>query len=117
MNKLPEPPKRALRFLRWFCRDDFLEEIEGDLLELFEREVADHPAKARRAFRWGVLRHFRPAFLRPFTLFSPYINVAMFRNYLIVAWRNMLNQKLFSFINIGGLALGLASFMLISLFV
>jgi hypothetical protein len=26
----PHPPKRPLHFLRWFCREDYLEEIEGD---------------------------------------------------------------------------------------
>ncbi len=24
------PSKRALQFLRWFCREDHLDEIEGD---------------------------------------------------------------------------------------
>jgi hypothetical protein len=27
--------RRALRFLRWFCPDYLLEEIEGDLLQKF----------------------------------------------------------------------------------
>jgi hypothetical protein len=27
------PPKRPLQFLRWFCSEDCLEEIEGDLSE------------------------------------------------------------------------------------
>lgn len=38
-------------------------------------------------------------------------------NYLITAWRNILNHKLFSTINILGLAIGLAAVMLIALFV
>jgi putative ABC transport system permease protein len=38
----------------------------------------------------------------------------MFRNYLKIAWRNLVKHKLFSFINIGGLAVGMAvSFMLL----
>ncbi len=28
------PPKTFLKFLRWFCREGYLEEIEGDLTEL-----------------------------------------------------------------------------------
>ncbi|MET0637876.1 MAG: hypothetical protein ABWZ25_17730 [Chitinophagaceae bacterium] len=24
-----------LRFLRWFCREEFIEEIEGDLTEIY----------------------------------------------------------------------------------
>jgi putative ABC transport system permease protein len=41
----------------------------------------------------------------------------MFRNYLIIALRNIVRHKLYSFINIAGLAVGLASLILIILFV
>ncbi|MBT6037264.1 MAG: ABC transporter permease, partial [Kordiimonadaceae bacterium] len=38
-------------------------------------------------------------------------------NYIISAWRNIYNHKLFSAINILGLSIGLAAVMLIALFV
>ena len=41
----------------------------------------------------------------------------MLRNYLIVAVRNLLKNRLYSFINIGGLAVGLAACLIILLFV
>lgn len=41
----------------------------------------------------------------------------MIFNYIKIAWRNMLRQKLFSLINISGLAIGLAVCMLIMLYV
>ena len=41
----------------------------------------------------------------------------MISNYLKIAWRNLLKNKAFSIINIAGLAIGLACFMLISLYV
>jgi putative ABC transport system permease protein len=41
----------------------------------------------------------------------------MFRNYVTVAIRNLVNNKLYSAINIGGLAVGLAACLLILLFV
>jgi putative ABC transport system permease protein len=37
----------------------------------------------------------------------------MYRNYLIIAWRNIRKNKIFSFINIAGLALGMAACLLI----
>jgi putative ABC transport system permease protein len=41
----------------------------------------------------------------------------MFKNYIVTAWRNIIANPLFSFINIFGLTLGLASCILILLFV
>jgi putative ABC transport system permease protein len=41
----------------------------------------------------------------------------MFKNYLKLALRNMRNQKIYSFINIGGLAVGLAASILLLLWV
>lgn len=41
----------------------------------------------------------------------------MFKNYFVTAVRNLLNQKLYTLINVGGLAIGLAVCLLILLFV
>lgn len=46
-----------------------------------------------------------------------YIEGKMFKNYFKIAFRKMMQQKMHSFINIGGLALGIASFLLISVYV
>lgn len=43
--------------------------------------------------------------------------MAMLRSYLKIAWRNLLKNKTFSLINIFGLAVGLACFILIALYV
>src|SRR5687768_5231347 len=41
----------------------------------------------------------------------------MLKNYLTIALRNMLRHKGFTFINISGLAIGMAAFLVIMLFV
>src|SRR6266576_3696688 len=41
----------------------------------------------------------------------------MLKNYLKIAWRNLMKNKLFSFINIAGLSIGLACCMLIVLYI
>lgn len=41
----------------------------------------------------------------------------MFKNYLTIAWRNLKRNKIYSFINIAGLSIGLACAMLIILYV
>src|SRR5688500_1255431 len=40
----------------------------------------------------------------------------MLRNYLKISWRNLVQNKVYSFINIAGLAIGLAVCMLIVLY-
>ncbi|MEO8712233.1 MAG: ABC transporter permease, partial [Parafilimonas sp.] len=41
----------------------------------------------------------------------------MFKNYFKTAWRNLTRNKVYAFINIGGIAIGLAAFWLIALYV
>ncbi len=41
----------------------------------------------------------------------------MLKNYMVIAWRNLMKNKAFSFLNITGLAIGMASAMLILLWV
>src|ERR1700689_3329832 len=41
----------------------------------------------------------------------------MFKNYLKIAWRNLIKNKASSFINIGGLAVGMAVAMIIGLWI
>jgi putative ABC transport system permease protein len=59
---------------------------------------------------WKFSRFSRPG-PRPITLNT------MIKNYFKIAWRNLLRNRAFSAINITGLSIGLASCMLISLYV
>jgi putative ABC transport system permease protein len=43
--------------------------------------------------------------------------IPMLRNYLKIAVRNLLKSKLFSFINIAGMAISIGTFLIITLFV
>jgi len=117
MSSLSQPPKHALKFLRWFCREDFIDEIEGNLVELFEKQSLDNPAKARQQFILNTLRHFRPEYLRLFhstkkskTLSS----IDMIFNYIKLALRNLRKRPSFSFINIFGLALAMSVCLLLN---
>ena len=112
----PDPPKYATRFLRWFCREDHLEEIEGNLIELFDKRAENAQKQANRLFYWEVLLHFRPEYIRSLKGIQQLITYAMFKNYFKIAWRSMLKQKLYTSINIGGLSVGLTCFMLIFLY-
>lgn len=113
----PDPPKRALNFLRWFCREDYLEEFEGDLVELFEEGYELSPAKARRQFSWSVVRYFRPEFIKFFRSKNRINPIIMLKNDLKVAWRSLKKQPFFTFLNTFGLAVGMAGGLLVALFI
>ncbi len=111
------PPKNALRFLRWFCREDYLEEIEGDLIEVFKKDFQSSPRQARWRFTWSVLRYLRPKFMKSFKLFENKNKFHMYGNYLTVSRRTLIKNKWYTLINVAGLALGLGSSIFIFLFV
>lgn len=113
---MPSPNKTALKFFRWFCRKDYLEEIEGDLVELFEKQYETAPGRAKRRFIWSVLRYFRPGFIRSFSPINSN-TTTMFKNNIKIAWRNLKRQPFFTFLNTFGLAIGIAGTLLISLFI
>ena len=55
-----EPPKLTNRILRWFCREDLLEDIEGDIAEIFIKQTREKGfRKASILYFWNVLRFFR----------------------------------------------------------
>jgi putative ABC transport system permease protein len=113
-----QPPKWIFRFLEWFCPPHLAEEIEGDLVERFARQVRTlGPAKARQKLIWSAVCFFRPGILLrnkfSFTLNSLY----MLSNYFKISARIMFRNKAFSLINISGLVLGMTGAMLLFLWV
>jgi putative ABC transport system permease protein len=112
------PPELGLRFLAWFCPPALYEGIEGDLCEQFEEDVKTSGARiARRKFVLNVFRFFRPSIILRNRFSTELIHFTMFRNYLTIAYRNVLKNKVFSAINVFGLAIGLAACLLIFQFV
>lgn len=112
------PPRMIIMFLRWFCPDHLMEEIEGDLVQRFQRDVGTFGAvKARRRFVWNAIRFFRPGIILRNNLSYRILNTIMLRNYLTIAFRNVAKNKVFSAINIFGLSIGLAACLLIFQFV
>jgi putative ABC transport system permease protein len=113
----PKPPKYALKFLHWFCREDYIEEIEGDLTELFKKQYEYFPMKAKWKFTWSVLKYFRPEFIKKFRINYRANSAAMFRHNLLITYRNFLRYKSTFFINLMGLSTGLACALLIYLWI
>lgn len=111
------PPQWAVKFFRWFCNDHLSEGVLGDITELYERRVKSiGRKKANLHFIWNVIQFIQPFALRK-KRGSYHINtLAMFSNNLKVAWRSMARQKMYTAIKIGGFALGLATCIVIAIF-
>jgi putative ABC transport system permease protein len=108
-NMKTEPPRLAKRFLSWYCRPELLEDLEGDLNEYFERNSKTKGrAKARLIYTLDVFK-----FLRSYTVRKPdFLNLFTQRNmigsYIKISGRSIVRNKLFSFINIAGLAVSMS---------
>ncbi len=114
---MKKPPSITQRLLRWYCDPVFLEEIEGDLHELYREWVAEFGVqKANRLYFFHTIKFFRPFALRR-NYHSNTYRTMMFKHYFTVAYRNLVKHKSFSIINIAGLALGITCFTLIALYV
>src|SRR3954469_15843839 len=100
------PPKNAVKFLRWFCREDCVEEIEGDLTEIFETEYGQSTRKANWKFVLRVIKYFRPEFIKSFRSNHPSNQQAMFRHNFLLTYRNFLRYKSSFLINLIGLSTG-----------
>ncbi len=112
------PPKLPLRFFRWFCHPKLLKYIEGDLMELYEERVKEFgKRKADIKFITDVLLLFRPGIIRPSEKHQRLNHYDMLKNYLTISWRSLRKQKMYSFIKIGGFAIGVAACLLIALFI
>lgn len=115
-KKLVDPPRFGLRLLRFYCREDRIDEILGDLLELFERSFEQSPSIARVVFMLNVFRFMKwsnlkmsKSSMKIFSNFSLYV-----KNFNIarrVLWRNKINTTL----NVISIAIGFAGFLLIGL--
>ena len=118
MKEKSAPPKYMIRFFRWFCHPDYLEDIEGDLLERFDHNAKEINYKtAKREFIRDILKLFRPEIIKPVEGTYRLNFYGMFKNYLKISWRNIAKNKVFSLINISGLSLGLTCSILIALWV
>jgi predicted permease len=117
MNK-PMPPSLALRFFQWYCHPRLRDHIEGDLLEVYQKRVKKSgKRKADLQFTIDVLLLLRPGIIRRGNKNHSINQVDMLQHYFTIGWRNLLRNKGYSFINIGGLALGMTVAMLIGLWV
>ena len=120
MSKSPihKPPKWADRFLQWYCDEELVNEIQGDLHEMYHLRCDKMSrVRAQMLFIWEVFRSFKASNIKKSNGYKNLNYFNMFKNNYIISVRNLMKHKFYSFIKVSGLAIGLASVILISSFV
>jgi len=86
---------------------------------IFKQVTGKNPAEYKNELKKDFSSYNSRSYNRLTTAILPIKSnrYGMFKNYLKIAWRNLVRQRLYSVINIAGLATGLAVCMLIMLYV
>jgi ABC-type antimicrobial peptide transport system permease subunit len=119
----PKPPHWAVWLLSRFCPDGMEDELQGDLQEMYLYWLKTAGlSKARwryilavlqliRPFRWSQTNRDNDYTYQKTLIYQP----AMLPNYLKIAFRKLARNKVYSFINVLGLTLGICTCLVIYL--
>ena len=108
------PPKLPLRILRWFCSEERIEELEGDLHEVYQDSYERNPRTATLDYWWMTFRSFRYYALKNSKqkkINSMIHFLILLKHQLKLIFRQLWQQKMTTAINITGLTIGLAGFI------
>lgn len=112
-EKTSRPPRLSRWLMERVARSEEIDTIIGDMDEFFV-SVCEQQGRVRaRVWYWTQVFKSIPVLL----FNSVYWRFVMLKNYLKVTLRNIRNHKIYSLINISGLAVGLACCILIFLYV
>ncbi|UCC41391.1 MAG: ABC transporter permease [Candidatus Aminicenantes bacterium] len=112
-NKNNAPPLLGEKILKIFLPGGESESVAGDYEELYA-EIAQTRGKSR-AYAWYWIQIVKSIWTG-ITVYA-WWSLAMFRNYLTIALRYLKRHKIYSFINISGLAIGMACCVLILMWI
>jgi putative ABC transport system permease protein len=113
MKNKPIPPRLAWWLFRKFIPPEERKYLQQAMIEVFEDLYAHKSKGAAWLWFWSQLLRSLPALLSN----SLYWSVQMIKNYTKITFRNLKKNKFYSFINITGLAIGIASCLIIFLWV
>ncbi|UCE40267.1 MAG: ABC transporter permease [Candidatus Aminicenantes bacterium] len=108
-----KPPRIAARILEYIIQKDIRYGAMGDLEEQFFLMEQENGLLRARLLYWKQILGALPYFIKNAILWS----FVMFKNYFKTTFRNTTRHKGYSFINLAGLAIGLACTLLILLWV
>ena len=112
----PQPPFLADRLLTWFCDPYLIEDLQGDLYELYQQALPKGKLKADSLYWWLVFRSFRWSALKKNQKLKN-SGIMITRNNFKVAFRVLWRDRFNTAINLFGLTIGITCFILLGLFV
>ncbi len=112
MQQFHPPPKIARWIIHRFLPKKELVYLGGDFDEIYNSIRTEKGRSAAGRWYWFQLIQSLPEIF----LNSIFWSLVMFQNYLKITFRNFKRHKGYSFINLAGLSVGMASFILILLF-
>ena len=112
-----QPPKWAARLLIWFSGQAQIEDLQGDMEEIFYHDVKTKSLfKAKLnywkqviglLFSYALKKRQRDQAFHPLSAFN-FSNAGMIQNYFKVSLRSLARNRFFTFINVLGLAFGMS---------
>lgn len=112
-----QPPKWVDRLLEWYCADHYLEEVQGDLHEWFQRRVRKSSLrKARWLYLYDVIAYLRLFRIKKLNDMENNNN-RLFLNYVKMATRQYKRNFGYAMLNLIGLTIGLLSTLLIAMYI
>lgn len=113
--KSQSPPRFAQVLFDWFCKGATVEDLRGDIDELFTRNLKRMSASKARAIYWRQALSLIFSYAvksrkkqRRFQDSSSLPDFSMLSNYFVTATRNLAKQRFFTIINVTGLATGMS---------
>jgi len=113
MNPSPRPSPLAAWLIRRMFPDEGGCSVLGDMVETFHEIAASESPFRARVWFWGQGLKAIPSYV----LDEVRWETTMLKNYLLVAWRNLRRNGIYSALNLGGLAVGIAAFLLLTLYI
>ena len=111
-------PSWAEKFLRLICPADRYEEIEGDVIQSYNRRLQTSGLRAANRFLFfNVIKYIRPGILFRNKLRRPVLGSAIIGNYFLTSYRHVLKDKVNAAFKMSGLTLALFSLLVVTLYI
>ncbi len=120
-----KPPVFAEKLFEWYCDNAATEDMSGDMEELFYSNLDRMSTSKAKLnywlqvlslmFSYAIKKRKQKSAYHQYSYHS--INLTMIRNYLKIGFRNLISHKLYTLINVLGLAIGMTSCILLALYV